>query len=855
MKKILSIFTVFIFMFALVACKPSVDPAQEKLDAAYGGLSVLIKDPNMIVSSFNVPTKLKDGVTATWSTNEPGIASVGAPNAEGTVIITINRPSKGSGDAKVTLTATLVIQDAKGKDMEKKWSIELTVLEQAVEEIKIETIRDILNIRDDAYDPSDKKDKVQVTIKNATVFAEGSDSVFIYDGTGITQVYGGASGTMKQGKVYDVTGLLEWYFGLWEIIDSTAVEVDTQPQFPEKVIVDDVLEFRDDLTEDGGYLAAFGTAKDGNFEPIYARVTAKVHIIPGDTTNYNTYLLASDFEGDFLGDENNPAKGLMAYYYTNDFSYLKNFNGLEVELDVVIHTYRSNNYAFAFYYVGGPEGIELGVLSDEDKINLDFNAVNIPGNILDEATLKLPADGEQGTEFVWSYTDEEDENNDLIDLETGKVIPVEGEMNILKITVTATNGEGELVKNYEIAVGNYYVTSIEDIIANAEKDDPIRVKGVLLGNSATNNFWIYDGTAAFVVFTGSFSNDFAAFGKGQVVDITGIYNIYNEILQIDGIKENTYRKVNELMEFPEMVDASEFSKEEQLENFGALAKLENLKVKSIDEPNNAVEVTLENEDGSKTFLVRLDTRTAYADEVKDVLLGYEVGEVVSIEGLMISRFRDNPQFLFIDNPFVEKLEVTAIEDIINGEVELGAPIRIQGIFTGGTTPSAFWLQDDTGGLNLYVPSELRAMFAELTPGIKIEITGSYAAFNGMHEIEKFSISTIKLLDADLAMPDAADVSALEFNSEAFMDYHGALVKLVGFTIKEDGPAENKSDNIIFLSPTGKEFIVRFDNRTPFAKDVFNYLTTLKAGDPIDIDLLVVGWYNGPQLFFIDNPFA
>ena len=51
--------------------------------------------------------------------------------------------------------------------------------------------------------------------------------------------------------------------------------------------------------------------------------------------------------------------------------------------------------------------------------------------------------------------------------------------------------------------------------------------------------------------------------------------------------------------------------------------------------------------------------------------------------------------------------LSAIGDIIaafdEGTMVKGnTPIRIKGILTGGSTPSAFWIQDSTGGMNIYV---------------------------------------------------------------------------------------------------------------------------------------------------------
>src|SRR5690606_5818505 len=111
-------------------------------------------------------------------------------------------------------------------------------------------------------------------------------------GTGIIQIYQGAAPQLEVGKVYTISGTIDWYFGIWEITKSTAEEqVGATPQMPEKEVLGNVNTKVNALIADGAHLSAYGSVADGNFEPIYATVTGKVYMIPGDTGNYNTYLL------------------------------------------------------------------------------------------------------------------------------------------------------------------------------------------------------------------------------------------------------------------------------------------------------------------------------------------------------------------------------------------------------------------------------------------------------------------------------------------------------------------------------------------------------------------------------------
>src|SRR5690606_1597771 len=118
-----------------------------------------------------------------------------------------------------------------------------------------------------------------------------------YDGTGIIQIYAGAASSLEVGKVYTIAGTIDWYFGIWEITNSTADEQPgATPQFPDQETITSVDDKLEELIDAGEHLSASLTAEAGNFEPIYATVTGRVYMIPGDTTQYNTYLVDVDYD-------------------------------------------------------------------------------------------------------------------------------------------------------------------------------------------------------------------------------------------------------------------------------------------------------------------------------------------------------------------------------------------------------------------------------------------------------------------------------------------------------------------------------------------------------------------------------
>lgn len=521
----------------------------------------------------------------------------------------------------------------------------------------INSIRDILHIRDRLYNPSSKDQKIEVTLNNVTAIAKGKDTVFVYDGTGILYIYQSVINEVEIGKTYKVTGLLNWYYGLWQFIDAEAIEVEGTPQVPEALEINNVLQVINEWNDEGMHLIADGNVEDGNFEPIYARVTGEVYIVPYETSNYNTYLIDSNNKDNILGSYANPAKGILIYNQSNDLNYIRSHNGLEITIDVIIYTYRSSNYAYGAYYIGGPDGVQVDEMSEEEKIEVDFNSISIESDYVESAKLDLITKGKLGTNFVWSYTYDNDEANGLIDLETGQITPIEGELNVLSLTVTGTYGNASLVKTYEITVGGYNVLSIESILnGDFINGDPIRVVGVLLGSSTPTTYYIADETGGLSVFVpggSSLQEAFESYEIGTVLDLTGEYLIFNNSHQITEIKMHTHRVLDISLDYPDVVDISNYpdlSTKSLKDLHGLKVKLEGLTLKE-DIPNQfkSFMFVLVRDDDSE-IIVRFDPRNPHSEAVYNHLKDYKAGDVLNISGLVASFF-NNPQLVFVDNPF------------------------------------------------------------------------------------------------------------------------------------------------------------------------------------------------------------
>jgi len=484
-----------------------IDEAQEFLDIAYDSLGGLIADPSNITTGFQVPSNLANGVSATWSSSNPGVLSFGQP-AQNTGLINtvVNRPSNGDGDARFNISAALSIPATlTSGNLTRTWTIEITVKENEVPELVIENVSDILAIRDVAYDGT-----LNVTLDDLTVIGKSAGDAFVYDGTGTIMIYGGAASSMEVGKVYTVSGIAEWYFGLWEITGSTAtLQADDQAQYPTKETVDSVDTKVASLVAGGKHLSAFGNAASGNFEPIYASLTGRVYMIPGDTGNYNTWILddentAGYVAGSASGETKTPANAFMLYYQTPDFNLIRQYNGIVITIDVIIYTYRSNNHAFAIYYIGGQNGVSA-ILSDEQKQTIDANALSVPATILEATTLTLPTQGQNGSTITWTST-----NSAIIDPTTGVVtIPESAQA----VTLTASVVAGELtpvVKTFVVVVGLLSNTTLNNFDALALNTIGYSEVKVLwknpTGSSAGKTFVVGDQTGFAYIFNSTVLN-------------------------------------------------------------------------------------------------------------------------------------------------------------------------------------------------------------------------------------------------------------------------------------------------------------------------------------------------------------
>ncbi len=504
----------------------AVDPALAKLQSAYDSLGGLVADPTNITTGFQVPVNLANGVTATWTSAEPGVLGFSTTPVNGLINATVNRPAKDNGDAAFNIFADLSIAaELTAGNLTLRWTQAVTVKQNTVELIVINSIADILALRDPSLDRT-----LNVTLANLTIFARSGGEAFAYDGTGIIQIYRGAAENLTVGRVYTISGLIDWYFGIWEIVDSTAEEqVNATPQTPTKETVTGVLGKVNRLTGEGAHLSAGQNAAAGNFEPIFARVTGKVAIIADRPANYNTYILDKDMEpaAFVAGAGTVPANALLVYYQTVDYNLIKAFDGIEITIDVVIYTFRSDQRAFAVYYVGGPTGITAN-LTDAQAQTIDAAALSLPASITDATTLTLPATGTNGgSAITWSSS-----NSDVINVTTGAVT-IPNPAVVVTVTASILKGEGPaLVRTFEVVVGLLENTTMAALLTKSVGNVAYSEAEVVYLAADKRSAVLADATGYGYIFN-SVALDITL---GQFIGASYTVGIYRGLVQMTAVK-------------------------------------------------------------------------------------------------------------------------------------------------------------------------------------------------------------------------------------------------------------------------------------------------------------------------------
>jgi len=201
---------------------------------------------------------------------------------------------------------------------------------------------------------------------------------------------------------------------------------------------------------------------------------------------------------------------------------------------------------------------------------------------------------------------------------------------------------------------------------------------------------------------------------------------------------------------------------------------------------------------------------------------------------------------------VGETPLSTIAQVYSTDIAVYEAIRIQGILTGKTAPTAFWIQDATGGLDIYaattdVQNQLIALL-----GQKVELIGKKELYNGLYEIT--TITSVTVVDASPTAVVPASLNEVAFTKEALLPYQGTLVSFEGFILTAN-PVVDSYGNVTFTLldlATGRTIPVKWDSRVGDVTALTAALTAFHAGDAVNIVGAVVAWPSNNPLIGIFN---
>lgn len=205
---------------------------------------------------------------------------------------------------------------------------------------------------------------------------------------------------------------------------------------------------------------------------------------------------------------------------------------------------------------------------------------------------------------------------------------------------------------------------------------------------------------------------------------------------------------------------------------------------------------------------------------------------------------DTKEFVVVVSPIV----FTNVEDMFGTTVAIGDLVVLKGRLTGATTNSAYWIQDATGGLNIYVPSAMRAAFAEIPVGSEVILFGKKQIFNGLYEIE--ALTRYIVLPTTPELPAFTSIDGVAFNNTDLLAYQGQLVSFAGFTVKTLPATVDANGTYQFTLQdvaTGREIVVRLDYRVPNYIATKDQILTFVLDQKVDVQGAILNWYNNYQL--------
>lgn len=175
----------------------------------------------------------------------------------------------------------------------------------------------------------------------------------------------------------------------------------------------------------------------------------------------------------------------------------------------------------------------------------------------------------------------------------------------------------------------------------------------------------------------------------------------------------------------------------------------------------------------------------------------------------------------------------------------GDIIRVKGILTALTKTGGFWIQDATGGLNIYTYGAFLDTLNDAAFGVEFDMVGELDIFNGLFEIK--NLTALEITNSTPAIPTPISLNDVEFTNTALLPYQAQLVSFDGFVLKYDVTATSDSFSATLVNPVSdKQISVRVESSLGTYTETLAFFAALSAGDAVDVSGAILGWYNGYQ---------
>lgn len=632
MKKIGLLVLIFTFFFTLAACGKD-DGDQKVYDEAYQALNVVFPggDSTKVVTSFTVPTSLRGGVVATWTSSDTTYANI---TTSGTITtVNVIRPAFGEGNKNVTLTATVSFNDIQGSKQFQFTILEEPdgIVEKTISEIKATTVTP----NGDTYDSDLAGENIR--IKNVTVVGLDTDGYYISDGITALFVFNAPGDVIKVGQKGDILGEVALYYGAYQLANSVTWSNVTTGHTVTPIEVDLADYWLAADASDATILAAKNNPALGIYMTFEAKVEYREDFIGGG--NYMLTLVDAATAGTSI-DEN----FVLSYYKTQLHNSLAAYDGLTATFTATVRELRDARDTNATIgkrpvYSLSIQSIVLPDLTDQQKADVDANLIKLTQAFTEAGTITLPTTGSsQSSTITWAFKDSADPDNQYIDLTTGAVtIPADVQV-ATTITATVTNGTATATKDFEIVIGEFPVSTIAEVRDDTKfaDGDTIRIQGILTGRSTASAYWIQDATGALNIYVPSDLRDaFSDYAIGVELEIIGELDIYNGLYEIAYFTSLDVKVIDDTPAIPaaQSINDVDFTSVALLPYQGELVSFEGFLLKTaVAATDKSFNFTLYNPVNGKQIGGRVDAAVVGFADINAYLAAKAVNDPINVVG-------------------------------------------------------------------------------------------------------------------------------------------------------------------------------------------------------------------------------